>query len=317
MSTHSKPCAARLRQPEQNQNTSLPIARRTARKVARDAFATPSLLNLSPQALRPARAGRTWMFALLVVAPAVLSPLLPARFVDRAIAASPTSAPGSDAIRKAAPTPAQQARQARARRVAATLERLLRARVSSPGKRLQLVIRPGARADEGYFSEVFLSGRPVQVKKLSITELSLRARDVRLDVAALLNKGKIRTLASRSALRAVVTESDLMALLARGRSTRAMNLRVKYLGDRIRVSGNWNWGWLNGPLVGEGRLRLAPGSRVNFDIISLKLNGAELPDFVKSRFSNRINPVLSYEDIPFQPRFRSLQLKGNKAILTA
>lgn len=230
----------------------------------------------------------------------------------RLAAASSASKPTAQVL-----TPVQKARQARGRQVAGALERLLRARVSSPGKRLHLVIRAGARADEGYFSEILLSGGPVQVKKLRISELSLRARQVRLDVPALLNEGKIRTLASRSALRAIVTESDLVALLARGRSTRDMKMRVKYLGDRIRVSGNWNWGWLNGPIVGEGRLRLMPGSRVNFDIISLKLNGSELPDFVKTRFSDRINPLLSYEDIPFQPRFRSLQLKGNKAILAA
>lgn len=253
---------------------------------------------------------------LVTLSLAVSSPTLRRGVSNRAVAAASASVrPG--AARRVVLTPAQKAREARARQVASTLERLLRARVSSPGKRLQLVIRPGARADEGYFSEIFLSGRPIQVKKLSITELSLRARQVHLDVPALLNEGKIRTLASQSALRAIVTESDLTALLARGRGTRAMALRVKYLGDRIRISGTLNWGWISGPVTSEGRLRLVPGSRVNFDILSLKLNGAELPGFVKSRFSDRINPVLSYEDIPFQPRFRSLQLKGNKAILTA
>lgn len=239
-------------------------------------------------------------------------------FLRRTVGASPAQgAPPATPAATAAKAAATPAAQQRARQVTAALTRLLRARVSSPGGQLKLIMRPTARAGEGHFSEIYLAGRPVQVKKLRISEFSLRARDVRLDAARLLRDGSLHTLASRTSLRAVVTESDLTALLARGKRTAAMKLRVKYTGDRIRVSGNWNWGWFNGPVVGVGRLRLAPGHKVNFDILSLKLNGAEVPDFVKTRFSERLNPVISYDDLPFQPRFRSLTFRGSKAILAA
>lgn len=211
----------------------------------------------------------------------------------------------------------QRAAQQKAQQVTAALTRLLRSKVSSPGGRLTLRVRPSARAGEGYFSEIYLAGSPGQLKKMRVTEFALRARDVRLDVPLLLREGSLRTLASRTSLRAVVDERDLTALLARGKRTAAMKLRVKYIGNRIRVSGNWNWGWFNGPVVGVGTLRLAPGHKVNFDIFSLKLNGSEVPAFVKTRFSERLNPVISYDDLPFQPRFRALTFHGSKAILTA
>jgi hypothetical protein len=233
-------------------------------------------------------------------------------------AAAGPAATGSAAVVTARPMQ-QKARdeQQKARQVTAALTRLLRSKVSSPGGRLTLRVLPTARAGDGYFSEIYLAGSPGQLKKMRVTEFALRARDVHLDVPLLLREGSLRTLAARTTLRAVVDESDLTALLARGKRTAAMKLRVKFIGNQIRVSGNWNWGWFNGPVVGVGTLRLAPGHKVNFDIFSLKLNGSEVPAFVKARFSERLNPIISYDDLPFQPRFRALVFQGSKAILTA
>lgn len=204
------------------------------------------------------------------------------------------------------------------RRVTNVLTQVLRSRVSSPGGALNLVVKPTARSAQGEFNEVFIAGRPAQVRRLRISELSLRARNVRIDVPYLLREKKVRTLASSTTLRAVVTEDDITRLLAGGKHTQGLGLRVKYLGgNMMSVTGRLNWKLINGPIKGAARLRLLPNYKVNLDILSLQLRGREVPQFVKNQFSEKINPVIDYEDMPFRPRFRGLKVLGKRAILTA
>lgn len=202
-------------------------------------------------------------------------------------------------------------------RVINKVSTFLRSSVSSPGGKLTLRIVPGAHPERGEFSEIFAAGRPAKVKKLQISEITLRARRVRIDVNALFKTNKLRTLQSQTSLRAVVTDTDLTRYLARGKSTRDMNLRVMFSGKAIRVTGNFNWRWLSGPVEALGRLRLGPDYKVYFDIINLKHNGNAVPNWVKTRFSQRINPLINYDDVPFRPKFKSLVIRGNRAILTA
>ena len=206
------------------------------------------------------------------------------------------------------------------KKVAGQVEKILRDRVSSPNKSLKMVVRPTSRSHDGYFSEIIVEGKPVRIKKLSVAEFSLRAQNVRISLAGL-KEQKIRTLQSNTKFRAVVTENDLTQMFARGKATRNMGLKAKYLkdpknGDVMQVSGNWKWTWFNGPVTGIGKLRVTKDNQVYADIISLKLNGAEVPGFVKNKFSESLNPVLDYNDVPFQPRFRTLTVQGSKAILS-
>lgn len=201
-------------------------------------------------------------------------------------------------------------------RVTNALARALRGRISSPGGKPTLVVRPTNRASQGYFSEILIAANPAQVKKLRFSEMTLKARNVRIDVPYLMKSGKVKTLASQTSLRAVVTETDLQNALAQGKHSKEMGIRVKFMGDRVRVTGNWKWSWFNGPVEGIGKLQMAPGHKVNFAIQSLKLNGREVPQFVKDKFSERVNPVVDYEDLPFRPPFKTVRLIGNKAVVT-
>ncbi len=204
---------------------------------------------------------------------------------------------------------------AQGQKVTRALTRSLQNRISSPGGRLKLTVRPTARAGSGYFSEIRIEGRPAQLKKLRVSEFYLAARDVRVDVASLFREGKVRTLSSVTSLRAVVSEDDLTAMLAEGRHTRDMGLRVKYNGTQINVTGNLNWTLINGPVSGVGMLRMAPGHKVYLDILSLKLRGVEVPGFIKDKFSAKVNPVINYEDLPFNPPFKGVRVVGTKAII--
>ncbi len=195
---------------------------------------------------------------------------------------------------------------------------LLREVLSEKVKNASFTITPTADARSGYFSEVVISGAPVRIKHTRLSGLLLHARHVHVSVSQLINERKITTLGAVTNLRATITENDLDQLLAEGKHTADMHLHVKFLpGAKLRVAGNWHWTMLNGPVVGVGHLRLAPGNKVNIDVLSLKLNGAEVPGWVKSKFNEKLNPILDYTDVPFQPRFNGLKVVGSTATLYA
>ncbi|MBW3634940.1 MAG: DUF2993 domain-containing protein [Armatimonadetes bacterium] len=214
--------------------------------------------------------------------------------------------------------PAAPTLDAQDKRVSERLALLLHQNIKQPnGSKIKLVVSPTARASEGYFSQIHMSGAPVQLRqKLRISEFSLDARNVRVDVVSLWGANKVRTLQSQTTLRAVITEDDLTQLLARGKRSKGMNLKVKYLGNQMRVTGNLNYPLLSGPVVGVGTLRLMPGHKVHLDITSLKLRGVETPAFVKNQLMGHVNPVIEYQDLPFNPPFKSVKVVGNKAILS-
>ena len=202
-------------------------------------------------------------------------------------------------------------------RVTAALTRILRARITSPSG-VKITVKPTDRANDGYFAQVALAGKNAKIKKLPLSELTLDARNVRIDVPYLQRENGIRTLTASTTFRAVVSENDLTNLMAQGKSTKDMKLRVKYLPDgRMRVTGQLNYTLVNGPVQGIGRLVLMPGSKVNLDIQSLQLRGHEVPQFIKDQLSSRINPVIDYADVPFKPRFRNLKVVGTRAILSS
>jgi hypothetical protein len=216
----------------------------------------------------------------------------------------------------AAPAP----QNAKSQQVTAALTRFLRKKLSSPNGSLRLVIKPGARADAGYFSEVAIYGKPALLKKrVPISEISMRATNVHISPSMLLRESgrDLITLSSKTSLRAIVTESDLTQMFARGKSTSAMGLTVKFLGDKMRVSGTMKMGWLNGPVVAVGRLRAGTDRVIYIDLLSLKLNGVEAPAGMRAQFSDRLNPLISSDDIPFKPVFKALKFDGPRAIITA
>ena len=249
----------------------------------------------NPRKTAPRRAALLSMFALPAVAAASLLP----------------------SLSQAAPAPAQSAK---AQQVTDSLTRFLRKKLSSPNGSLRIVVKPGARADAGYFSEVAIYGKPALLKKrMPITELQMRATNVHISPSMLLRPKKrdLVTLASTTALRVIVSENDLTQMFANGKSTAKMNLKAKFIGDKLRVAGNMNLGWLSGPVVATGTMRVGANRMININLLSLKLNGVEAPAALKASFSDRLNPLISADDLPFKPIFKPLRFDGSRVIITA
>lgn len=213
--------------------------------------------------------------------------------------------------------PAAPALDANDKRVTAQVESILHNLIKNPnGGGVNISVVPNARASEGYFDRITVKGAPLKIKKLYVSEILLDARNVKIKVPDLFSDKKIRTTSSITTLRAVISEDDLTKMLASGKSTKTMGLKVKYIGDKMRVTGNLNYGLINGPISGVAKLRQGANHKVYLDILSLKLRGVESPGFIKDQFSNHINPVIDYEDLPFNPPFKTLKVVGNKAYLS-
>lgn len=213
--------------------------------------------------------------------------------------------------------PASAASDVQGQRVTRRLEQALRDVIRSQnGTPVALHIVPSSRAGEGWFSTISMSGGPTRLRNLYASEFQLFSQNVQVDVPTLFNQGKVRTTSAQTRLRVVISEDDLTKMLARGKSTSGMGLRVRYVGDKMRISGNLNYTFLNGPVVGLAKLRQGNGHNVYLDILSLQLRGVEVPGFLRGQLENRINPVINYSSLPFNPPFRYMRISGNKAILS-
>lgn len=211
--------------------------------------------------------------------------------------------------------PSQAAPSAQA--VSDALKKALKESISSPGGNMVVKITANSKTAQGYFAEVYVAARPAKIKKRQFSEFVMRAKNVRLDVAKLM-KGRIKTLASQTTLRAIITESELTQALAKGQDSADKGLKVKFAANgAVRVTGTWKWSWFSGPMDAVGKLRLGPNYTVVADISSLKLNGKIVPQGLKNKFQQEINPLLDYQDLPFRPPFKSLKFVGAKAIITA
>jgi hypothetical protein len=201
-------------------------------------------------------------------------------------------------------------------RVTQALEQYLKKRITSPGQ-LDIKITPDAKAEQGYFKEILIVAKPAKIKRRQFSLLRLRATNLHIDPNALLRDNDLETISSTTTLYAEVTADELTKALSHGKDSSVMNLKVDFKGDVIQVSGNYNWGLFSGPFTATGKLRLASGHKIVADIQSLKVNGFETPAFIKNKFSERINPLIDYTDLPFKPPFRKLVIQGNKAIVYA
>lgn len=206
---------------------------------------------------------------------------------------------------------------AQGQKVVNRVDQLLRSTIKNQdGSRLNIKLTPTANAAQGYFSDVRISGGATKLKSLFVSEFQLHSQNVQVDVPSLWSVGKVRTKKANTQLRVVITEEDLTRMLASGKHTKDMELKVKYVGDKMQITGKLNYTFLNGPVSGVGKLRQTADHNVYLDILSLQLRGVEAPGFIKNQLASRINPVVNYANVPFNPPFRSLRVVGNKAILS-
>lgn len=166
---------------------------------------------------------------------------------------------------------------------------------------------------KGRFKTIILRSTPAAIKKMPVESIDMRADDVTIDVTRLFKNDEIATVkCAKTRLEAVVSEDNLNTLFARGKSTKDMHLKASFVDGKVRITGQWKLFMFKGPIETVGKLALTKDNNLNFDMESLKMNNAEAPDSVKKQFMSRINPVVEFSDLPFQPKVSTITFRGHK-----
>jgi len=202
------------------------------------------------------------------------------------------------------------------------VENKIRSRFTNPEnpKQAEIKIIPyenEALTAQGRLKTVVIRSTPAMIKKVPAEQISMRADDVRIDVKRLLKEDDLVTISTaRTEVEAIISESNLDALFARGRHTKDMKLKTKFEDGKVRISGYWKLFMFKGPIETVGRLVITPDNNLNYELDSLKLNDREAPASVKKQFMQRLNPVVEFNDLPFKPRIRSIKFKGDKVYVS-
>ncbi|MCS7224769.1 MAG: hypothetical protein NZ959_09480 [Armatimonadetes bacterium] len=198
-------------------------------------------------------------------------------------------------------------------KVATALEQHLRALIVNPssknGVQLEILTRSPADADQGRFQLISISSAPAQIKGVFLREFRGRVVDAVIDVPALLQRGKLRTLrAQESVVDGILDGEALEKMFALGKSTKPMKIKVEVLDGVVKLTGVLTLIGINNPF--EALCRVVPSPEgLNVIIDELRVNGIPAPAIIRSRLEKKINPVVNRDEIPFSPEFRSIRFK--------
>lgn len=206
--------------------------------------------------------------------------------------------------------------------VVEALEKSLRKFIVNPSASgavtIKILPQSTAATTKGRFKEVEIRSEPAKIKgKIPLEEINLTARDVVVEVDRLLKEGDIATTSvGDTTLRAVFSEEGLTSMLSRGKSTRDMNMKVKFLDSKVHVTGNWKLWVFKGPFETTGALWAQNKRYLNIKLETLKINRREAIPAMKTKFEETVNPLVDFEDLPFKPKVKSLRFQDNLCIVS-
>lgn len=207
--------------------------------------------------------------------------------------------------------------------ILSALQKHLKERVVNPekGKEPSFKIIPVSNekeAAQGHLSLVTLECSPVEIKKkLTMETLRIHAEDVVIDSEKLMKTDDLIVKSSKHvSLSASITANQFTSFLARGKHTKDMNIKVKYVNEKLHISGNWKLLFFSGPLTTVGRLVVAKKDEIHFKVDSLQLNGIGAPRSLINKFEQSINPVVESNDLPLSPPISTVKFKGDALLIS-
>lgn len=198
-------------------------------------------------------------------------------------------------------------------RVVQTLEQVLRREITNPkdGNGLYLRIIPASPEEtaKGKLQLVEIESKPARIRNIFLRELKARAVEPVIDVAALSERGKLRTVSVKeSTLEGVMDADNFERMLSELKATKDMRIKVQITDDgKIILRGVLTLLRINNPFEAVCR----PEVRDNclyLRIEELRVNGVAAPAFLVSRLEKHINPVVEPRDLPFNPPIKSVRI---------
>ncbi len=203
--------------------------------------------------------------------------------------------------------------------ILSALQKHLKERVVNPEKGKEPLFRIVEKdAAHGHFSLVTLECNPVEIKKkLTMETLRIHAEDVVIDPEKLMKTDDLIVKSSKHvSLSASITAAQFTSFLSKGKHTKDMNIKVKYVNEKLHISGNWKLLFFSGPLTTVGRLVVAKKDEIHFKVDSLQLNGINAPRSLINKFEQSINPVVESNDLPLSPPISTVKFKGDALVIS-
>jgi len=199
-------------------------------------------------------------------------------------------------------------------RVMQALEQVLRRDITNPkntnGLFLRIVPASPEETEKGRFQLVEIASKPARIRNIFLRELRARAVEPVIDVAALLERGKLRTISVKdSTLEGVIDAGNLERMLAELKATKDMRIKVQITDDgRVVLRGVLTLLRINNPFEALCRAEVRDGC-LYLSIEELRVNNVAAPAFLVSRLEKHINPVVEPNDLPFNPKIKSVHVQ--------
>ncbi len=198
-------------------------------------------------------------------------------------------------------------------KVVQTLEQVLRRDITNPkgsnGLYLRIVPDSPEETAKGKLQLVEIESKPARIRNIFLRELKAKAVEPVIDVAALSERGKLRTISVKeSTLEGVMDADNFERMLAELKATKDMRIKVQITDDgKLILRGVLTLLRINNPFEAVCR----PEVRDNclyLHIEELRVNGVTAPNFLVSRLEKHINPVVEPKDLPFNPPIKSVRI---------
>ncbi|MER3501823.1 MAG: hypothetical protein IMHGJWDQ_001543 [Candidatus Fervidibacter sp.] len=200
-----------------------------------------------------------------------------------------------------------------AQRLVQALEQVLRREITNPkdpnGLYLRIVPTSPEETARGKFQLVEIASKPARIRNIFLRELRARAVEPVLEVPALLEQGKIRTVSVKeSVLEGVIDEENLERMLAELKATKNMRIKVQITEDgKVVLRGTLTLLRINNPFEAVCHPEIQKGE-MSLRIKELRVNGVPAPAFLLARLENTINPVVERRDLPFNAEIKSVHI---------
>ncbi len=198
-------------------------------------------------------------------------------------------------------------------KVVQTLEQVLRRDITNPknssGLYLRIVPASPEETAKGKLQLVEVESKPARIKNIFLRELRARAVEPVIDVVALSERGKLRTISVKeSTLEGVMDADNFEKMLAELKATKDMRIKVQVTDDgKVVLRGILTLLRINNPFEAVCRPEAKDGC-LYLRIEELRVNGVAAPAFLVSRLEKHINPVVEPKDLPFNPPIKSVRI---------
>jgi hypothetical protein len=163
-----------------------------------------------------------------------------------------------------------------------------------------------ARTNKGQFAKIFVAADAAQQKEkhIRIVEFEISAKDVDLDLDALMNHNEVTVQSEKlSSCHVKLMKDDVNRLLAL-KDTPIENLRAEFGNNEITFSGKYHFN-----IKLTGTLEVKNTYEIWFKPTQASIGILSIPTGIVNQFLSKMNPIVDMRDVPLRPRIKVINIR--------